>query len=45
MAFLVLNAIKTIIDIVSGAISIVKSIKYDFATSDKSNKKKPSFFR
>ena len=39
MVFLVLNAIKTAIDIVSGAINIVKSIKYDFATSDKNNKK------
>ncbi len=39
MVFLVLNAIKTIIDIVSGAINIVKSIKNDFMSSDKNNKK------
>jgi len=39
MVFLVLNVIKTIIDIVSGAINIVKSIKNDFTASDKNNKK------
>lgn len=39
MVFLVLNVIKTIIDIVSGAINIVKSIKSDFTASDKNNKK------
>ena len=39
MVFLVLNAIKTIIDIVSGAINIVKSIKSGFTASDKNNKK------
>ena len=39
MVFLVLNAIKTIIDIVSGAINIVKSIKSGFTASDKKNKK------
>lgn len=39
MVFLVLNVIKTIIDIVSGAINIVKSIKSDFTASDRNNKK------
>ena len=39
MVFLVLKAIKTIIDIVSGAINIVKSIKNDFTKSDRNNKK------
>ncbi len=39
MVFLVLNVIKTIVDIVSGAINIVKSIKSDFTASDKNNKK------
>ena len=39
MVFLVLNVIKAIIDIVSGAINIVKSIKNDFTASNKNNKK------
>ena len=39
MVFLVLKAIKTIIDIVSGVINIVKSIKNDFTASDKNNEK------
>ncbi len=39
MVFLVLNAIKTIIDIVSSAVNIVKSIKDGFSISDKNNKK------
>lgn len=39
VVFLVLNAIKAIIDNISGAINIVKSIKNDFMTSDKNNKK------
>ena len=39
MVFLVLNVIKTIIDIVSGAIDIVKSIKNGFTSSIKTTKK------
>ena len=39
MVLLVLNAIKTIIDIVSGAVNIVKPIKNDSTSPCENNKK------